>query len=186
MYAKHTRLSNLWRSTIVVFAILFLGILGLTTCSLGAAPAAGTSATYVTASDIDAALKQMPPGSTTYDKPLKTVDVGPYKVTIVILRRISKPGSEDSGLVHSRVTEVYEILSGSGTLETGGTLVKGQPVDLNSEAAGPSVRGAIEGGDSRRVGPGDVIVIPPGMPHRFSKLEGTITYLVNRVEVAAK
>jgi hypothetical protein len=27
-----------------------------------------------------------------------------------------------------------------------------------------------------------VVVIPPGLPHRFSKLDGTITYLVTRIE----
>ena len=139
------------------------------------------AAAYVTTAEIDAALQQMPPGSTTYDKPLKTVDTGAYKVTIVVLRRV--PGkTADSGLLHDRVTEVYQIVSGAGMFETGGMLVDGKAVDLTSEAAGPSVRGTIEGGESRRIGPGDVVVIPPGLPHRFSKLEGTITYLVTRIE----
>lgn len=93
-----------------------------------------------------------------------------------------KEGSEDSALSHERVTEVYQIISGAGTFETGGTLVNGQPVDLTSEAAGPSTRGTIEGGESRVMAPGDVVVIPPGLPHRFSKLDGTITYLVTRIE----
>jgi mannose-6-phosphate isomerase-like protein (cupin superfamily) len=142
-------------------------------------------ATYVSTAEIDAALKQMPPDKTTYDKPIKTVDAGPYKVTIVILRRIPVEGKPDSGLVHERVTEVYQIITGAGTLESGGTLTNGQPVDLTSEGAGPSIRGAIEGGESRHIGPGDVAVIVPGVPHRFSKLEGTITYLVTRIEAAS-
>ena len=136
---------------------------------------------YVTTADIDAALRQMPPDSTTYDKPMKTVDTGEYKVTIVILRRI--PGkTPDSSLLHDRVTEVYHILSGSGTFETGGTLVDGKPVDLTKEAAGPSTRGTIQGGETRPIAPGDNVVIPPGVPHRFSHLDGTITYLVTRIE----
>jgi mannose-6-phosphate isomerase-like protein (cupin superfamily) len=138
-------------------------------------------ATYVTTAEIDAALGQMPPNTTTYDKPIKTIDAGAYKVTIVILRRV--PGkTPDSALLHDRVTEVYQILTGAGMFETGGTLLEGKPVDLTSEAAGPSVRGTIQNGESRRMGPGDVVVIPPGVPHRFSKLEGTITYLVTRIE----
>jgi len=139
------------------------------------------TATYVTTAEIDAALQQMPPTKTTFDKPLKTVDTGAYKVTIVILRRIPT-STPDSSLLHDRVTEVYQILTGAGMFETGGTLMDGKPVDLTSEAAGPSVRGTIQGGESRRMGPGDVVVIPPGLPHRFSKLEGTITYLVTRIE----
>jgi hypothetical protein len=123
----------------------------------------------------------MPPNSTTYDKPIKTIDILAYKVIIVILRRV--PGkTADSALLHDRVTEVDQILSGGGMFETGGTLMDGKPVDLTSEAAGPSIRGTIEGGESRPIGPGDVVVIPPGLPHRFSKLDGTITYLVTRIE----
>jgi mannose-6-phosphate isomerase-like protein (cupin superfamily) len=148
---------------------------------LFAEPANNAAATYVTTAEIDAALQQMPPTKTTYDKPLKTVDTGAYKVTIVILRRIPT-STPDSSLLHDRVTEVYQILTGAGMFETGGALVDGKPVDLTSEAAGPSVRGVIQGGESRRIGPGDVVVIPPGLPHRFSKLEGTITYLVTRIE----
>jgi len=149
---------------------------------VSAAPAANAAtATYVTTAEIDAALQQMPANKTTYDKPIKTVDTGPYKVTIVILRRIPSQ-TPDSSLLHDRVTEVYQILTGAGMFETGGTLMEGKPVDLTSEAAGPSVRGTIQGGESRRMGPGDVVVIPQGLPHRFSKLEGTITYLVTRIE----
>jgi mannose-6-phosphate isomerase-like protein (cupin superfamily) len=149
---------------------------------LFAKPAANDApATYVTTAEIDAALQQMPPNTTTYDKPLKTIDTGAYKVTIVILRRV--PGkTPDSALVHDRVTEVYQILTGAGMFETGGTLLDGKPVDLTSEAAGPSTRGTIQGGETRRMGPGDVVVIPPNVPHRFSKLEGTITYMVTRIE----
>ena len=152
------------------------------TSLLFAKPATNSApATYVTTAEIDAALQQMPPNTTTYDKPIKTIDTGAYKVTIVILRRV--PGkTPDSALLHDRVTEVYQILTGAGMFETGGTLLGGKPVDLTSEAAGPSIRGTIEGGETRRMGPGDVVVIPPGVPHRFSKLEGTITYLVTRIE----
>ena len=152
------------------------------TSLLFAKPAASSApATYVTTAEIDAALRQMPPNTATYDKPIKTIDAGAYKVTIVILRRV--PGkTPDSALLHDRVTEVYQILTGAGMFETGGTLVEGKPVDLTSEAAGPSIRGTIESGESKRMGPGDVVVIPPGVPHRFSKLEGTITYLVTRIE----
>jgi mannose-6-phosphate isomerase-like protein (cupin superfamily) len=152
------------------------------TSLLFAKPAANaTTATYVSTAEIDAALRQMPAGSTNYDKPIKTVDTGAYKVTIVVLRRIPNK-TPDSSLMHDRVTEVYQILTGAGMFETGGTLVDGKPVDLTSEAAGPSVRGSIQGGESRRMGPGDVVVIPPGVPHRFSMLEGTITYMVTRIE----
>ena len=166
-------------AALVVAAALICS--GLTSLLFAEPATNGTTATYVTTAEIDAALRQMPSTSTTYDKPIKTVDTGAYKVTIVVLRRIPSK-TADSALLHDRVTEVYQILTGAGMFETGGALVDVQPVDLTSEAAGPSVRGTIQGGESRRMGPGDVVVIPPGVPHRFSKLEGTITYLVTRIE----
>jgi mannose-6-phosphate isomerase-like protein (cupin superfamily) len=173
-------------------SLLLTGLFLCTALMVGAAPiwtsmlfaktaTNSAPATYVTTAEIDAALVQMPANATTYDKPIKTIDTGAYKVTIVILRRV--PGkTPDSALLHDRVTEVYQILTGAGMFETGGTLMEGKPVDLTSEAAGPSIRGSIEGGETRRMGSGDVVVIPPGVPHRFSKLEGTITYLVTRIE----
>ena len=131
--------------------------------------------------EIDTALRQCLQIPRPHDKPITTIDTGAYKVTIVILRRV--PGkTPDSALLHDRVTEAYQILTGAGMFETGGTLVEGKPVDLTSEAAGPSIRGTIQDGETRRMGPGDVVLIPPGVPHRFSKLEGTITYLVTRIE----
>jgi mannose-6-phosphate isomerase-like protein (cupin superfamily) len=181
MQMRRTRFAigtSLQTATIAAALIMCSGL----ATRLFAKPATNaTAATYVTNAEIEAALREMPPTKTTYDKPIKTVDTGAYKVTIVILRRIPS-GTPDSALVHEKVTEVYQILTGAGMFETGGKLVDGKPVDLTSEAAGPSVRGTIQGGESRRMGPGDVVVIPPGVPHRFSKLEGTITYLVTRIE----
>ena len=46
----------------------------------------------------------------------------------------------------------------------------------------PSQTGTHKGGESRRVGPKDVIIVPAGMPHRFSELDGPIVYLVYRFE----
>ena len=49
--------------------------------------------------------------------------------------------------------------------------------------AGPSVRGAgIENGESRKVAAGDVIIIPAGIPHWFSSIDGAIRYSVVRVD----
>lgn len=174
-------MAGLYLHTGLVVAAALIWSSGLTSRLFAEPDTNASTVTYVTTAEIDAALRQMPPSSTTYDKPIKTVDTGAYKVTIVVLRRI--PGkTADSALVHDRVTEVYQILTGAGMFETGGALVDGKPVDLTSEAAGPSVRGTIQRGESHRIGPGDVVVIPPGVPHRFSKLEGTTTYLVTRIE----
>jgi mannose-6-phosphate isomerase-like protein (cupin superfamily) len=48
---------------------------------------------------------------------------------------------------------------------------------------GPSMNGAgITGWQSRRIGPGDVIVVPPGVAHWFSAIEKDLDYVVFRVD----
>ena len=90
--------------------------------------------------------------------------------------------AETTALIHDRVTEIYQIVEGSGTLVTGGSLEGATATDLTRLNAGPSHTGTHRGGESRRVGPKDVIIVPAGMPHRFSALDGPIVYLVYRFE----
>jgi len=57
-------------------------------------------------------------------------------------------------------------------------------------ASGPWIAGLLGntriGGDSRKVKPGDIIIIPAGTPHSFSELDGPISYLVYRFEPSKK
>ncbi len=75
--------------------------------------------------------------------------------------------------VHQYETDVFYVLEGAATFVTGGALVAPKVV------APGEIRGAsIEGGDSRRIARGDVIVIPRGTPHWFNEVEGTMHYFV--------
>jgi len=48
---------------------------------------------------------------------------------------------------------------------------------------GPGASGtSIQGGVTQRIKAGDVVVIPAGTPHWFSQIEGSITYVVVRVD----
>ena len=137
------------------------------------------SGTYISAEEIAATLKQSI-ANNVVDQPVKAMDVpGGHKASLAILRR-TKP--ETSALIHDRVTEIYQVMEGSGTLVTGGALQDAKPTDLTRLNAGPSQTGIHRGGVSRHVGPKDVIIVPAGMPHRFSELDGPITYLVYRFE----
>jgi mannose-6-phosphate isomerase-like protein (cupin superfamily) len=140
------------------------------------APAAPAS--YVTQEDHQAALqKQIAEG--VVDQPIEAREVAGGKASVAMLHR-TKP--EASGLSHDRVTETYYILAGAGTLVTGGTLRDAKPTDLSRVNAGMSRTGVRQGGESRKVKPGDVILIPAGTPHGFSELDGPISYLVYRFE----
>ncbi len=113
------------------------------------------------------------------DRPIKATEVLGGKASVAMLHR-SKP--EVSALIHDYVTETYYIISGSGTMVTGGTLGTPKPTDLTRVNAGMSQTGTRIGGESKKVKPGDIIIIPAGLPHSFSELDGPISYLVYRFE----
>jgi mannose-6-phosphate isomerase-like protein (cupin superfamily) len=149
------------------------------------APAAPSSTTtpgvYISADEIAATLKQSI-ANNVVDQPIKAMDImapSAHRASLALLRRTKE---ETSALVHNRVTEIYQIVEGAGTLVIGGTLDDAKATDLTRLNAGPSQTGTHRGGESRRVGPRDVIIIPAGTPHRFSALDGPITYLVYRFE----
>ena len=85
---------------------------------------------------------------------------------IVVRRRQDGPNNAS---VHDDLTEIYNIVSGSGTFVTGGAFASTQ-----DRTAG------ISGGVSRHVQAGDFVVLPPGTPHWFSKIDGSITYVETR------
>lgn len=159
-----------------------LSLLALLLTFTSDAPQAPVPATHISKDEAAAVLKEsMAKG--TVDQPIKASDVLGGKASVAMLHR-TKP--ETSALIHDRVTETYYILQGSGTIVTGGTLGSPKPTDLTRVNAGMSQTGVRQGGDSRKVGPGDIIIIPAGTPHSFSQLDGPISYLVYRFEPSAK
>ena len=64
-----------------------------------------------------------------------------------------------------------------------GTLVEREGTGNSPNTGTPNYRGtAIEGGVSRRVVPGDVVIIPGRTPHWWSSLDGDIRYLIIRLD----
>jgi mannose-6-phosphate isomerase-like protein (cupin superfamily) len=175
-------------------AILSLLVLLLALFSAGpgvAAPqqaASGTKplpATYVTSEDIQANLNAAPSAATNPQPNVRVVDAGGYNVAVGVIHRPQTPAG--GAAVHFKVSEIYHVTEGAGTLVTGGTMLnaKTRPPDAISVRLedGPGASGTgIQGGESRRIKAGDVVVIPAGVPHWFSAIEGSITYVVMRVD----
>jgi mannose-6-phosphate isomerase-like protein (cupin superfamily) len=141
---------------------LLLVVLALTAALTAAdAPA---SALYKTSAELTAALKA---GQATPDMLTSAVELTD-RHRINLIRRTQAAGA----VAHEGFAELHHIIEGSGTLVTGGTIAR------------TTGRGAatIQNGVSRHVEPGDVILIPPGMPHWYKDLGGTITYLEVRWE----
>ena len=92
-------------------------------------------------------------------------------------------GASPGGISHDHQTETYVILSGSGTLVTGGHIVNGRKSALDSEVTkvfnGPSCSGIIAGADvvKRVVNPGDIIIIPATVPHGWTDIADHVDYL---------
>ena len=158
---------------------LFAVLVGVATSQSPAGPGV-----YVTADDIAATMMAAPEGVVS-DQSIRMIDAGGYNVGIGLVRRpASRPGV---AIEHHNQTEVYYVVEGAGTLVTGGTLVEGEPLDPDGEVVkhltGPSSIGQrIEGGESRRIAKGDMLIMPAGTPHGFSALEADIAYLVVRID----
>jgi mannose-6-phosphate isomerase-like protein (cupin superfamily) len=76
--------------------------------------------------------------------------------------------------VHLNETDVMYFIDGSATLVTGGKTVDGK-----SEKDPLQIRGtSIEGGESRQVSKGDVVVVPAGVPHWFKEVPKSVSYFV--------
>jgi mannose-6-phosphate isomerase-like protein (cupin superfamily) len=148
-------------------------------------------ATYVSLEDVQAtASRPRQPGGMPGVNPqpnIRVVDAGGYNVAIGALHRPQTPPGVAA--VHYKVSEVYHVIDGAATLVTGGTMVnaKTRPPDDPSVKFedGPGESGtSIQGGVSQRIKAGDLVVIPAGVPHWFSSIEGSITYVVVRVDPA--
>ncbi len=93
------------------------------------------------------------------------------------------PAGSPTGLWHQGQTETYLIISGSGTLVTGGKVVNGRKSAPDSQVTkvlnGPSCSGAIVGDDvvKRVVNVGDIIIIPAGVPHGWADIGDHVDYL---------
>jgi mannose-6-phosphate isomerase-like protein (cupin superfamily) len=93
------------------------------------------------------------------------------------------PAGTASGIAHDGQTETYIIISGGGTLVTGGRIVNGRRSAPESQVTqvlnGPSCSGPIVGDDvvKKVVKVGDIIIIPAGVPHGWEAIGDHVDYL---------
>ena len=88
---------------------------------------------------------------------------------------------------HDLVTEVYVVLSGSATLLTGPDLVNPVRRAADSRAVmtlnGPGHNAEdVRNGKINEVKAGDVVFIPAGTGHEFTKIDDHISYLMVRID----
>lgn len=171
-----------------------LGVLLLATLSFAQseAPASikSNAAVDITAAQIQEILKLNTPTKHA-DRLVKVVDAGPYNFSINVQHRVKDQVTDDRGAMHSKVGEIYYVLTGSATLVTGGTMVNPKASEYDPKlvtpdggnSTGPGFSGKVlKPYVTRKIGPGDVVFIPPMTNHWFSLIEDHIDYLSFRVD----
>ena len=159
------------RKIVLVMLLLFV--------AASAKAQAPMAATDITAAQVQAFIKDAPHDRNS-DRPMRVVGTGGYRVGIFgVFRPKSAP---PNATVHqTNVSEVYYMLEGAGTLVTGGTLKK--PATPRQSTLGnwtDVASNGIEGGVSRRIAKGDIVIIPGAVPHGWASTESDITYLIVR------
>jgi mannose-6-phosphate isomerase-like protein (cupin superfamily) len=98
------------------------------------------------------------------------IETGDYKVHA---SRRDAPGQVE---VHTLDTDIFYVLDGAATVVTGGEVV-----DVKETAANERRGASITGGATRRLAKGDVFIIPNGVPHQFTDVQGPFLYYTVKV-----
>lgn len=78
--------------------------------------------------------------------------------------------------IHELDTDIIYVLDGTATFITGGKSIDSKLVAANE------FRGSmIDGGDTRQLKKGDVVIVPKGTPHWFKQVDGAFLYYVVKV-----
>ena len=87
--------------------------------------------------------------------------------------RRDKPGLAE---IHSLDTDIIYVLQGTATFVTGGSAVDAKEISPNE------IRGSrIEGGVTRQLSKGEVIIVPNNTPHWFKEVNGELLYYTIKV-----
>jgi len=163
--------------------ILLATLLAVAMPALAQTP--GGNVATIPNADIQALAKTLP-SLQGNDELLRVVGInnGEYNVGVALVYR-PKAVNVQTGLSHHEITEIYHVISGRGTMVTGTAMenAKDSPSANMLERVGPTAAGGkITGGESRKIGPGDVIIIPPNTPHGWSEVSEELVYLVMRID----
>jgi mannose-6-phosphate isomerase-like protein (cupin superfamily) len=160
--------------------------LGATSTAVRAQTAAPPAlAIDIPAEDIARVVQGMKGG----DEEIRIVDLGKYNLGVAVLRRGAlKGGGPITALNHTQLTEVYYVVSGSGTLVTGGEVTSVKPLAadnvLVTTVVGPTNTAVFTQPAQRRlIKQGDVVVIPAGVYHGWSEIPDHVQYVSVRPDV---
>jgi mannose-6-phosphate isomerase-like protein (cupin superfamily) len=143
--------------------------------------------TYIPSSEMDAYTKKAI-NESLVDQRVRAVDIGKSNVGIGLVYRgkLAAP-TANSVAEHDQVSEVYYIISGSATLVLGPDITNRErrPATERTvvERNGPGNNGSdIKNGVAHQLKAGDVVIIPAGTGHWFTKIDDHINYMMVRID----
>jgi mannose-6-phosphate isomerase-like protein (cupin superfamily) len=122
------------------------------------------------------------------DQRVRAVDIGKSNVGIGLVYRTKLDApTANSVAEHDQVSEVYYIMSGSATLVLGPDITNRErrPATERTvvERNGPGNNGSdIKNGVAHQLKAGDVVIIPAGTGHWFTKIDDHINYMMVRID----
>jgi mannose-6-phosphate isomerase-like protein (cupin superfamily) len=143
--------------------------------------------TYIPVSEIEAYVKKAI-AEKRVDQQVRDVDIGKANIGIGIVHRGKLDAPAPASVAeHDLVSEVYHIIEGTGTLVLGPDIadMKRRPATQETVRLfnGPGNNGStIRNGVTYNLKPGDVVIIPAGTGHWFTKIDDHITYLMVRID----
>ena len=170
--------------------------IGFIAATLVAAPTVNAQAPESGAMMLTAAdMQQMAAAYPGLNAGVKSVDAGAHVIDFWLESRKGGAAVSAGGIVHSEITEIYYIFQGKATIITGGTIADPKPFAVNVPAwkgssvvfNTPTLGGPFKGGTPRVVGPGDIIVVPPGTVHQWGTVETPmLVYFIARIDPSKK
>jgi len=102
----------------------------------------------------------------------------------VINKRVAEGGSHsinirivlptNAPLVHALSADTWVVMEGSATAVTGGELMEAKRNPNSDDMSGSSIKGGVE----QPLKAGDILYVPPGVPHGFKDIKGFRAYLI--------
>ena len=117
----------------------------------------------VTAADLAAIVAKQPKdrnGNQTF------MQLAPFNVNME--HRVNIP---QNASIHDKEAELFYVIAGGGTIVTGGKLINPTKNGDNSTGSG------VEGGTAKKLSKGDFVLVPEGVPHWFSVIDGELTMM---------